>query len=86
VQRLQWPDDVLEQWLYDHADNGAFLQDYWDVDLSRINWEVEVISAEELIEMPTGPSDGRCIDKYAADPSHWINVRQYGVHVGVSLC
>lgn len=86
VHRLRWPDDVLEQWLYDHADKSAFLRDYCDVDLSRISWEVEVISAEELIVMPTGPSDDTCIDEYAANPRHWINVRRFGVHMGVSLC
>lgn len=86
VLGLQWPADVLEQWLYDHADNGAFLQDYGDVDLSRIEWNVEAISTEELIRMPTGRSESTCIDEYAADPDHWVNVRRHGVHMGVALC
>lgn len=86
VLRLRWPDDVLEQWLYHHADNSAFLRDYGDVDLSRIRWQVEAISTEEFIRIPTGPSDGDCIDEYAANPGHWINVRRHGVHMGVSLC
>ncbi|MFD7706586.1 hypothetical protein [Streptomyces sp. NPDC059786] len=24
----QWPDDVLEQFLFDHGDNAAFVHDY----------------------------------------------------------
>lgn len=86
VMELRWPDDVLEQWLYDHADKGAFLEDYGRVDLSRLRWDVEVVSTDELAKMPTGPSDRGCIDEYAANPSHWIDVRKHGVHVGVALC
>lgn len=86
VVNLGWPDDVLEQWLYDHADKGTFLEDYGTVDPSRIRWDVEVVSADDLAEMPTGSSDRSCIDEYAANPSHWINVRKHGIHVGVDLC
>jgi hypothetical protein len=86
VLSLRWPADVLEQWLYDHADNGAFLQDYGDVDLSNIEWNVEAISTDELIRMPTGYSDRTCVDEFAADPDRWIQVRRYGVHMGVALC
>jgi hypothetical protein len=86
VIELRWPDDVLEQWLYDHSDKNAFLHDYGDVDLSRVRWNVEAIPTEELVEMPTGSSDLTCIDEYAANPGHWISVRRHGVHVGVSLC
>jgi hypothetical protein len=86
VMDLGWPDDVLEQLLYDHADNAAFLKDYGRVDLSRIHWDVEALSAEELAGMPTGPSDQGCIDEYAADPNHWINVRKHGPHLGAALC
>jgi hypothetical protein len=28
VLDLGWPTDVVEQWLYDHSNKGAFLQDY----------------------------------------------------------
>ncbi|MGV9976509.1 hypothetical protein ACWDUH_02385 [Micromonospora wenchangensis] len=77
---------MLEQWLYDHSGNGAFLQDYGDIDLLRIDWNVEAISTKDFVRMPTGPSDGDCIDEYAQNPDHWINVRQYGVHMGVALC
>ncbi|MET8311325.1 hypothetical protein [Micromonospora sp. NPDC005173] len=86
VSGLGWPDDVLEQWLYDHGDNGAFLRDYGNLNLSAVAWTVEAIATQEFLAMPTGRSDGSCIDEYAADPNHWISVRQHGVHAGVSLC
>ncbi|MFC9355842.1 hypothetical protein ACFTZB_04535 [Rhodococcus sp. NPDC057014] len=86
VLNLQWPDDVVEQWLYDHADNSRFLRDYGSVDLSQIRWDVEAISLEVFLTMPTGPSDGDYIDEIAANPDHWVQVRRHGVHVGVSQC
>ncbi|MGY0230662.1 hypothetical protein [Longispora urticae] len=83
---LQWPDDVLEQVLYDHADNDHFLHDYGDVDLTGVAWKVEALATEDLIDLPTGPSDGDCIDEYADNPDHWISVRRHGVHKGVAQC
>ena len=75
VSSLGWPDDVVEQFLYDHADNIGFLRDYGDLDLTKIEWDVEVIPVEELIEVPTGASDGDCIENFAANPDHWVRVR-----------
>ncbi|KFZ80837.1 hypothetical protein ED92_10950 [Amycolatopsis sp. MJM2582] len=86
VAGLGWPDDVLEQWLYDHAGNEAFLLDYADVDLAQISWEVEAASTDLLVETPTGDSDGDCIDEFAANPDYWIEVRHTGIHRGVALC
>jgi hypothetical protein len=36
VSSLGWPDDVVEQFLYDHADNIGFLRDYGDLDRVRL--------------------------------------------------
>jgi hypothetical protein len=86
VSSLGWPDDVVEQFLYDHADNIGFLRDYGDLDLSKIEWDVEIISVEELTEMPTSASDGDCIEDFAANPDHWVRVRNRGIHIGVAQC
>lgn len=86
VSGLRWPEDVLEQWLYDHADNDSFLQDYGTVNLSRLQWDVEAISTDELTQMPTGQSDGDYVDEIAENPDHWIGNRIYGAHIGVELC
>lgn len=85
VIALRWPDDVLEQWLYDHADNEAFFHDNGDLDLSQIGWQVEAISAEAFMTMSTGLSDAGAIEEFARDPEHWIAVRHQGPHVGVRL-
>lgn len=84
VLELEWPDDVTEQWLYDHSGNEAFLEDYGGVDLRRIRWALEVLPAMEIAEMATGKSDHDCIDDISQNPHHWIENRWHGVHVGVA--
>lgn len=84
VRSLHWPADVVGQFLYDHADNESFLNDYGLVDLSHVSWDVEVVPTLDLCHMPTGASDGDCIGEYAEDPDHWIRVRSDGIHKGVS--
>ncbi|MGW2410269.1 hypothetical protein ACWCXK_38015 [Streptomyces sp. NPDC001739] len=59
---LQWPDDVLEQFLFDHGDNGAFVYDYGHIDLREVRWQLKTIPAADFKEMPTGASDAGCIE------------------------
>jgi hypothetical protein len=84
VRNLGWPDDVAEQWLYDHSDKGPFLKDYGDVDLAQIRWDLEALHAAEIAAMPTGVSEHDLMDQFAQNPNHWISVRNSGVHAGVA--
>jgi hypothetical protein len=84
VRGLGWSADVLEQWLYDHCDQGSFLHDYGTVDLSQLRWDLEALKASDIAAMPTGPSGGDVMDEFAASPGHWISVRKSGIHVGVA--
>lgn len=86
VSQLCWPDDVLEQWVFDHAENVSFLNDYGEVDLTQIDWQVEDLPVDDFMVMPTGPSDRDVIERFAENPDHWVAVRKYGVHMGVELC
>lgn len=70
VAPLQWPDDVLEQFLYDFGDDH-FVTDYGSIDLCEITWRLETIPAADFHEMPTGASDAGCIDEFAENPVHW---------------
>lgn len=72
---LRWPDDVLEQFLFDHGDKSAFVSDYNTIDLRDITWRLETIPAARFTSMPTGSSDAGCIESYAKDPVHWVTVR-----------
>ncbi|MEU5163843.1 hypothetical protein AB0G74_30105 [Streptomyces sp. NPDC020875] len=75
VAPLQWPDDVLEQFLFDHGDNDLFLRDYGGIDLREITWTEETIPAADFTTMPTGASEADCIETYAENPVHWVTVR-----------
>lgn len=86
VVTLQWPDDVLEQWLFDHGANPSFLDDYGGLELQDVRWDVEIIDLEAFLGMPTGPSDSDYVGEIARDPDHWVGVRDEGEHVGVAQC
>ncbi|MFE6888023.1 hypothetical protein [Streptomyces sp. NPDC057694] len=69
---LQWPDDVLRDFLFDH---GPFVDDYADLDLSTITWTLETIPAAGFHTVPTGESDAGLIEHFAQNPVHWVTVR-----------
>ncbi|MGC0208433.1 hypothetical protein [Streptomyces levis] len=79
---LHWPDDVLEQFLFDHGDNGAFVHDYGSIDLRNIRWQRETIPVDDFKAMPTGASDAGSIESYAKNPVYWVGLRpqQVGQH------
>lgn len=72
---IQWPDEVLSQFLFDHGDNAAFVRDYGSIDLRKISWRLETIPAADFKEMPTGASDAGCIEDFAKDPVYWVKIR-----------
>ncbi|MEU8759603.1 hypothetical protein [Streptomyces sp. NPDC048659] len=84
IASLQWPADVVEQFLYDHGDHGPFHRDYGHVDLTTIVWTLETVTSAELSTMPTGRSEAGCIEQFALDPGHYVRVRNSGIHVGVA--
>lgn len=75
LESLQWPDDVLEQFLFDHGDNAAFVYDYGGIDLRDITWQMETIPTADFHGMPTGASDAGCIESFADNPGYWVSVR-----------
>jgi hypothetical protein len=79
---LQWPDDVLEQLLFDHGDHGPFVDDYGHLELSAIAWTLETIPTADFHTMPTGESEAGLIEYFAQHPVHWVTVRppQVGRH------
>ncbi|MGW3192731.1 hypothetical protein ACWDBT_33385 [Streptomyces ardesiacus] len=76
---LHWPDDVLEQFLFDHGDNAAFVHDYGGIDLREVRWQLETLPAADFNEMPTGASDAGCIESYAKNPVYWVELRPHKV-------
>ncbi|MFD3943443.1 hypothetical protein [Streptomyces sp. NPDC058579] len=75
VAPLQWPDDVLEQFLFDFGNNPAFVNDYGSIDLRGIQWRLETIPAADFHGMPTGATDAGCIEEFAENPVYWVSKR-----------
>ncbi|MEU3290479.1 hypothetical protein [Streptomyces longwoodensis] len=75
LAHLQWPDDVLRDFLFDHGDHGPSVDDYADFDLSAITWTLETIPAADFLAMPTGQSEAALIEHIAKNPVHWVAVR-----------
>ncbi|MET7297241.1 hypothetical protein ABZS79_35025 [Streptomyces griseoloalbus] len=73
LNTLQWPDDVLEQFLFDHG--SYFMDDYGDINLCAINWQLESIPAAGFLTMPTGESDGDCIERFAETHAYRVERR-----------
>ncbi|MFE5302072.1 hypothetical protein [Streptomyces sp. NPDC056632] len=75
VALLRWPDDVLEQFLYDFGDDDHFVADYGNINLREITWRLETILAADFHGIPTGASDDGCIEEFAENPVHWVQNR-----------
>ncbi|PFG32382.1 hypothetical protein [Sanguibacter antarcticus] len=81
ILALGWPDDVTEQWLYDHPDH--FIQDYGHIDLMHIGWTEEAIGLRQFLNMPTGASENDLLEYNAKNHAYLVGVRNAGVHIGV---
>ncbi|MFG1653219.1 hypothetical protein ACGFIE_25150 [Micromonospora sp. NPDC049275] len=75
IARLDWPGEVVEQWLYDHGRHLEFLDDYGSLDLSRIRWTLKDVAVDDLKAIPTGRSDQDWLDEVAAEHRRWLSLR-----------
>ena len=81
---LKWPKDVVEQLLFDHADNDSFLAEYGRLELEAIGWTVEVVSVEVFEGVPTDSETAAYLKGVSERHQHEVSVRNYGCHEGVS--
>ena len=75
IKRLDWPEEVIKQWLYDHGHHSAFLDDYRNVDLEKVQWTLELVTRAELIVTPTGVSEQGFLDEVATDHVHYLGIQ-----------
>jgi hypothetical protein len=75
IARLDWPAEVIEQWLFDHGGNVSFLTDYGALDLSEIRWAQEEVPVEQLRDTITGQTDQEYLVTAARLHEHWVRVR-----------
>jgi hypothetical protein len=79
ISDLAWPENLVEQMLWDHGETEHFLPDYGHLDLTEVIWRCESVSTELLRSVPTGASDGSAIEDYAKFPLYWAEKRGRGV-------
>lgn len=75
ITQLDWPAEVIEQWLFDHGGNASFLKDYEKLDLGEIRWTQEDVPCEQLRDAVTGQSDQEYLMTAARLHEHWVRVR-----------
>lgn len=71
ISDLGWPDNVVEQMLWDHGGTEHFLPDYGHLDLSQVVWGRESVPTTLLQRIPTGASDSGAIEDYERHPVYW---------------
>lgn len=72
---LDWPEPVIEQFLYNHGDKGEFLEQYGELDLSVLRWSLEEVPASELDACTCYPPFRDLVDSVASH-AHW-KIDQY---------
>lgn len=45
-----WPAEVVEQFLFDHGKNPDFVEQYAHLDLTAIDWRLQAVTTEQLLE------------------------------------
>lgn len=75
IGALNWPADVLRQWIWDHGTNDHFLRDYAALDLSLLNWTLEKVPSDDFMTLVTGVGDGDAIEEYAANHHYWMELK-----------
>jgi hypothetical protein len=63
--QLPIPEDVLEQFLFDHGTKGEFQLQYGNIDLHGLRWELMSIQAAEILGCSVYPEFGRWIETVA---------------------
>ncbi|MFD6397645.1 hypothetical protein [Nocardia sp. NPDC060249] len=76
VAQLQWPRDVVDQWLWEHGNHPEFLDDYGSLALEAVHWTLEWRPLAELVRVPTGPSEADVLEIYAKSHDHWVQGRR----------
>jgi hypothetical protein len=75
VAALNWPKEVVDQFLFDHGTNEGFRRQYGDLDLSALRWKLEMLSASELASAGVYFGFADWLHNVEADPHEHIGRR-----------
>lgn len=71
VSDLGWPENVVEQMLWDHGGTEHFIPDYGYLNLKSVVWNRELMPTTLLQNVPTGAFDHGAIEEYEKFPVYW---------------
>jgi hypothetical protein len=72
VRSLGWPESVVEQFLFDHGANPAFVGQYGHLALDHLSWTLETLPAAEFARV-TSFQDW--LESYETNFRYWIAQR-----------
>ncbi len=72
VRDLDWPDSVVEQFLFDHGNKPVFVEQYGHLELERVGWTLDELPASEFAQASAYRD---WLDDYERDPAVWIAKR-----------
>jgi hypothetical protein len=76
VRGLNWPKDVVEQFLFDHGTNPDFLDQYGHLSLETLNWPLEELPATEFARVTwTVDRLGARVEECESSPEGHIGLR-----------
>jgi hypothetical protein len=67
---IWWPDRVIDEFLWSHGKNERFRRQYGHVDLPALVWELQSLTARELLASSFDEDLGGRVLDVAANP-HW---------------
>lgn len=65
---LDWPQSVIEQFLYDHGNDADFIEQYGELDLSALRWDLVEVRAENIIASTCYPDYRDHVEETARHP------------------
>lgn len=75
IERLRWPIQVLDQFLFFHGKNEDFLDEYGTVDLTTISWICASVSTIDLMLCNVASFAQEYVDEIQVDYESWFNCR-----------
>jgi hypothetical protein len=79
---INWPDEVLRQFVFDHGRLTEFEEQYGHLDLSKLCWQLRDVFVSQLVQASTHPELGGRSSDVAKDLSYYRTLyKESGVNL-----